>query len=112
MASTTTQPWPGENDVPVGRLAAGRVSPRPPPDERAVAWPEARRLAGRVPPLAACSVPLPQACGRALAEDVTAPTSRCPWSDGRSITHRCCPHDIVHKAAADQAPHAAPMRGR
>ena len=37
-----------------------------------MAWPEARRLAGRVPPLAACSVPLPQACGRALAEDVTA----------------------------------------
>jgi molybdopterin molybdotransferase len=72
MASTTTQPWPGENDVPVGRLAAGRVSPRPPPDERAVAWPEARRLAGRVPPLAACSVPLPQARRRALAEDVTA----------------------------------------
>ena len=68
MTSTTTAPH-SKRDSSNGGGAAAQRRPR---SDQAVAWPEARRRAGSVPPLPARRVPLPQACGRVLAEDIAA----------------------------------------
>lgn len=68
MTTTTAAPRRSP-DSPDGGSAAAQRRPR---SEQAVTWPEARRRAGSVLPLTARRLPLPQACGRVLAEDVTA----------------------------------------